>query len=162
MVQRYFTHWCNLCSRSRNFHPRIPTPIMKLDPALIELLSLDPANTTISSHGGGGMSSASTYKLTTKLLDGSEKKYFIKTGRGADAAVMFAGPMPPILTHARGEPGPHLTDFPRRACFPQRHPRRRPLPLPLLPRSRRLRLHPLDLLPRHRRPRHFPLPQPLP
>lgn len=64
---------------------------MKLDPAVIKLLSLDPSNTTVSSHGGGGMSSASTAKITTKLADGSEKKFFMKTASGKDAEIMFQG-----------------------------------------------------------------------
>ncbi|KAK4993006.1 hypothetical protein LTR50_000712 [Elasticomyces elasticus] len=64
---------------------------MKLDSAIVELLSLDPANTSVSSHGGGGMSSASTSKITTKLSDGTTKLYFLKTGSGKDAEIMFEG-----------------------------------------------------------------------
>lgn len=64
---------------------------MKLDSAIVELLGLNAASTSVSSHGGGGMSSASTSKITTKLEDGSEKQYFMKTGSGKDADIMFEG-----------------------------------------------------------------------
>ncbi|OCK81815.1 Ketosamine-3-kinase [Lepidopterella palustris CBS 459.81] len=64
---------------------------MKLDPAVVKLLSLDPSNTTVSSTGGGGCSSASTSKITSKLSDGTEKCFFMKTGSGSDAEVMFEG-----------------------------------------------------------------------
>ncbi|KAI0393255.1 fructosamine kinase [Xylariaceae sp. FL0594] len=60
-----------------------------VDPAIIEALGLDPAATTkLTSHGGSGFSS--TFKLTA-TVDGREKHYFVKTGRGEDAAVMFKG-----------------------------------------------------------------------
>jgi fructosamine-3-kinase len=64
---------------------------MKLDPAVVELLKLDPEKTTVSSAGGGGCSSASTSKITSKLSDGAEKYFFMKTGSGSDAEVMFRG-----------------------------------------------------------------------
>lgn len=64
---------------------------MKLDPAVIKLLNLDPDNTSVSSAGGGGCSSASTSKITSKLNDGTEKLFFMKTGRGKDAEIMFEG-----------------------------------------------------------------------
>ena len=64
---------------------------MKVDPALISLLKLDPAQTSVSSHGGAGMSSASTSKIVTKLEDGSTMQYFMKTGRGKEAEIMFEG-----------------------------------------------------------------------
>ncbi|KAF2438863.1 Ketosamine-3-kinase [Karstenula rhodostoma CBS 690.94] len=64
---------------------------MKLDPAVVELLRLDPEHTTVSSAGGGGCSSASTSKITSKFRDGTEKSFFMKTGKGEDAEVMFAG-----------------------------------------------------------------------
>ncbi|PSN70508.1 Ketosamine-3-kinase [Corynespora cassiicola Philippines] len=64
---------------------------MKLDPEVIKLLKLDPENTTVSSAGGGGCSSASTSKITSKLEDGTEKLFFMKTGRGKDAETMFEG-----------------------------------------------------------------------
>ncbi|KAF2271162.1 Ketosamine-3-kinase [Lojkania enalia] len=64
---------------------------MKLDPAVVKLLDLDPQNTSVSSAGGGGMSSASTSKIATKLGDGTEKMFFMKTGRGREAEIMFKG-----------------------------------------------------------------------
>jgi protein-ribulosamine 3-kinase len=64
---------------------------MKLDPAVIQLLNLDAESTTVSSAGGGGCSSASTSKITSKLSDGTEKLFFMKTGRGEEAEVMFKG-----------------------------------------------------------------------
>ena len=64
---------------------------MKVDTAIVSLLGLDPERTTISSAGGGGMSSASTSKITTKLQDGSSMQYFLKTAEGKDAETMFEG-----------------------------------------------------------------------
>jgi len=64
---------------------------MKLDPTVIELLGLDPESTTVSSAGGGGCSSASTSKITSKLGDGNDKWYFMKTGQGCDAEIMLKG-----------------------------------------------------------------------
>ena len=65
--------------------------MVKIDSAVAKLLQLDPANTSVSSHGGGGMSSASTAKISTKLSNGSTKLYFMKTGVGKDAEIMFRG-----------------------------------------------------------------------
>ncbi|KAK5736403.1 hypothetical protein LTR17_007399 [Elasticomyces elasticus] len=67
------------------------TAVMKLDSAIVSLLGLDPDKTSVSSSGGVGMSSASTSKITTKLPDGSEKQYFMKTGKGHEAEIMFTG-----------------------------------------------------------------------
>jgi protein-ribulosamine 3-kinase len=64
---------------------------MKLDPAVIKLLGLESAITTVSSAGGGGCSSASTSKIVSKLEDGTEKTFFMKTGTGEEARVMFEG-----------------------------------------------------------------------
>jgi protein-ribulosamine 3-kinase len=64
---------------------------MKLDPAILKLLNLDTASTTVSSAGGGGCSSALTSKIVSKLQDGTEKAFFMKTGSGQDAKVMFEG-----------------------------------------------------------------------
>ncbi|KAK7417768.1 hypothetical protein QQZ08_011513 [Neonectria magnoliae] len=60
----------------------------KVDPALLEALSLDPANSEINSHGGSGFSS--TYKLSS-VVDGKPVNYFVKTGTGKDAEIMFRG-----------------------------------------------------------------------
>jgi protein-ribulosamine 3-kinase len=64
---------------------------MKLDPAVVNLLGLDASTTTVSSAGGGGCSAASTSKIVSKLEDGTEKAFFMKTGSGEDAKVMFEG-----------------------------------------------------------------------
>ena len=64
---------------------------MKLDPAVIKLLNLDADHTTVTSAGGGGCSSASTSKITSKISDGTEKLFFMKTGHGEDAEIMFKG-----------------------------------------------------------------------
>jgi protein-ribulosamine 3-kinase len=64
---------------------------MKLDPAVVKLLGLDVASTTVTSAGGGGCSSASTSKIVSKLQDGTERMFFMKTGSGEDARIMFEG-----------------------------------------------------------------------
>ncbi|KAJ0125185.1 phosphotransferase enzyme family protein [Diaporthe amygdali] len=59
-----------------------------VDSAILAALGLDPDNTKQASHGGSGFSS--TFKLSgTK--DGKDVNYFVKTGTGKDAKVMFAG-----------------------------------------------------------------------
>ncbi|EUC41443.1 hypothetical protein COCMIDRAFT_8839 [Bipolaris oryzae ATCC 44560] len=63
--------------------------MMKVDPAFIKLLGLDSDKTTISSVGGSSF--ASTSQIVSRLDDGSEKAYFMKTGSGKAAEVMFAG-----------------------------------------------------------------------
>ncbi|KAG9951941.1 Ketosamine-3-kinase, partial [Aureobasidium melanogenum] len=63
---------------------------MSLDSAVAQLLSLDPEKTTLSGAGAGS-SFASTSKITTKLDDGTEKQFFMKTGSGKEASVMFEG-----------------------------------------------------------------------
>jgi hypothetical protein len=64
---------------------------MKLDSAVLKLLHLDADTTSVSSAGGGGCSSASTSKIVSKLNDGPEKTFFMKTGSGSAAEVMFEG-----------------------------------------------------------------------
>jgi protein-ribulosamine 3-kinase len=66
---------------------------MKVDPAIIKLLGLDPDKTSVSSAGGGS-SFASTSKIVSQLDDGSEKAFFMKTGSGKAAEIMFAGALP--------------------------------------------------------------------
>ncbi len=60
-----------------------------LDPAITVALSLDPAATSVVSHGGSNF--ASTFKITSVGSDGEEKSYFVKTGMGVDSKIMFAG-----------------------------------------------------------------------
>ncbi|KAI5249470.1 fructosamine kinase [Aureobasidium subglaciale] len=62
---------------------------MEIDSAVTQLLSLNPRETTVS--GSGGSSFSSTSKITTKLDDGTTKQYFMKTGSGKEASVMFEG-----------------------------------------------------------------------
>lgn len=83
-----FTSACYFLRYSRKLHQRTLFA-MKLDPAIISALNLDASATKITSHGGSGFSS--TYQLLTKSSDGTPQKYFVKTGRGEDAAIMFAG-----------------------------------------------------------------------
>ena len=83
--------------RSRGIYGRLHTGIRAMssskmvDSAIISLLSIDPAKTTVSSHGGVGMSSASTSKISTTLADGTSKDFFLKTGSGDMAQMMFRG-----------------------------------------------------------------------
>lgn len=62
---------------------------MKIDSAVIRALQLNPDKTTIASHGGSGFST--TAKISTTLPDGTKKYFFMKTGEGRDAEVMFRG-----------------------------------------------------------------------
>lgn len=64
---------------------------MKLDDAVAKAIGVDPSATSVSSAGAGGMSSASTSKIVAKLPDGKEKQFFMKTGKGEEAAIMFEG-----------------------------------------------------------------------
>jgi predicted naringenin-chalcone synthase len=59
-----------------------------VDPAIVQALGLDPDQTKVNSHGGSGFSS--TFKLSS-TVDGKPVDYFIKTGTGAAAEVMFRG-----------------------------------------------------------------------
>ncbi|KAH0431283.1 fructosamine kinase [Colletotrichum camelliae] len=97
-----------------------------VDPAVIEALQLDPEQTKIASHGGSGF--ASSFKLTS-VVDGQPTKFFVKTGSGKEAEVMFAGEHESLnaihhavpnfcpKSHANGKyqssPGTHfmVTDF---------------------------------------------------
>jgi protein-ribulosamine 3-kinase len=64
---------------------------MKVDEAVIQILSLDPERTSAQSAGGGGCSSASTTKIVSKLEDGTEKQFFMKSGTGKESEIMFEG-----------------------------------------------------------------------
>lgn len=64
---------------------------MKLDKSVIKLLRLDPEVTSVTSAGGGGCSSASTSKITSKDDSGKARLYFMKSGTGKDAKIMFEG-----------------------------------------------------------------------
>ncbi|KAF5024033.1 hypothetical protein F66182_3880 [Fusarium sp. NRRL 66182] len=81
----------NLVTNSPNSCPKLsilPMPHTKVDPAILEALGLDPANSAMNSHGGSGF--ASTFKITSEK-DGKPVNYFFKTGTGKGAEVMFRG-----------------------------------------------------------------------
>ncbi|KAK7746840.1 hypothetical protein SLS53_002028 [Cytospora paraplurivora] len=59
-----------------------------VDSAILEALGLDPQNAKQASHGGSSFTS--TFKLTG-VKDGKEVNYFVKTGTGKEAGVMFEG-----------------------------------------------------------------------
>ncbi|KAI0972841.1 fructosamine kinase [Xylaria arbuscula] len=59
-----------------------------VDPAIIEALGLDSTTAKFTSHGGSGF--ASTFKLSS-TVNGKEINYFVKTGTGEDAVLMFQG-----------------------------------------------------------------------
>ena len=67
----------------------MPTSV---DPAILHALGLDARQTKIASHGGSGFSS--TFKLSS-VVDGQPVNYFVKTGAGKDAELMFRGPYRP-------------------------------------------------------------------
>ena len=62
--------------------------IPNVDPAILEALGLEATSSKLVSHGGSGFSS--TYKLIA-TKDGQELSFFVKTGQGPDAEVMFRG-----------------------------------------------------------------------
>ncbi|KAL8712868.1 MAG: hypothetical protein Q9220_003076 [cf. Caloplaca sp. 1 TL-2023] len=62
---------------------------MKLDPSIIRALSLDPTVTTVATHGSSGFNA--TAKVSTRLKDGRQKHFFMKTAPGKDAETMFCG-----------------------------------------------------------------------
>lgn len=61
---------------------------MAVDSAILAAVGLDAQHARQATHGGSGFSS--TFKLTG-LRDGREVSYFVKTGTGRDAEVMFRG-----------------------------------------------------------------------
>jgi hypothetical protein len=60
----------------------------KLDPAILNALSLDASNTTLGAYGGSSF--AFTGKLTS-VVDGKEKLFFIKIGQVEKSERMFSG-----------------------------------------------------------------------
>lgn len=65
-----------------------------VDPAILEALGLEATSSKLVPHGGSGFSS--TYKLMA-TKDGKELTYFVKTGTGPDADVMFRGKPPTLV-----------------------------------------------------------------
>ncbi|KAL8769839.1 MAG: hypothetical protein Q9209_004277 [Squamulea sp. 1 TL-2023] len=62
---------------------------MKLDPSILRALSLDPAATSVSTHGSSGFNS--TAKITTTLPNNTRKQFFMKSAPGKAAETMFRG-----------------------------------------------------------------------
>lgn len=62
-----------------------------LDPAVAELLQLDPTSKTTVSASGHGTSSATTAKIAVELPDGSVARYFMKTLAGKDGPLLVEG-----------------------------------------------------------------------
>ena len=67
----------------------------KIDPAILKALVLEASNTTLAAHGGSGF--AFTGKLTS-VVDGKEKLFFVKTGKGDESEVMFTGTISSFLS----------------------------------------------------------------
>nr|POE49745.1 ketosamine-3-kinase [Quercus suber] len=65
--------------------------MLQLDSAVAALLGLDPSSTSVTNHGGGGMSSAATSKIVSQLPSGETKQFFMKEGPGIPAEIMFKG-----------------------------------------------------------------------
>jgi hypothetical protein len=65
-----------------------------IDAAILEALGLEATSSKLVSHGGSGFSS--TYKLMA-TKDGQQLTFFIKTGTGPDAEVMFRGNLHLVL-----------------------------------------------------------------
>ena len=141
---------------------------MGVDPALAEALGLDPSTAKMASHGGSGFASSS--KLTG-LKDGKEARFFVKTGSGADAEVMFRGKYPHsdsshLHSFSNSQWPSVCRSFPchdcvaraktqsRRTCLFKRNPQYCSFPLPEISRPRPPLREPA--LPRNRLPRSLP------
>jgi len=59
-----------------------------VDPVILEALGLEATSSKMMSHGGSSF--ASSFKLVS-TKDGQELVYFVKTGSGSSADVMFQG-----------------------------------------------------------------------
>ena len=62
---------------------------MAVDSAVLSLLGLHPDQVTSVGHGGSSFSKTS--KITATLEDGTTRSFFMKSGKGSDARVMFEG-----------------------------------------------------------------------
>lgn len=63
---------------------------MKFDSAVLKALAVDASDVSVSSAGSGD-SSATASKISAKLSDGSTQNFFMKTGNGKAAEIMFRG-----------------------------------------------------------------------
>ncbi|KLU80912.1 hypothetical protein MAPG_00009 [Magnaporthiopsis poae ATCC 64411] len=86
-----------------------------VDPAIVEALKLDPDTAKMTTHGGSGF--ASTFKLVGTVTGGDGKQeqrtFFVKTGSGADAQVMFRGEHASLNAIHDAVPGFCHVRFPR-------------------------------------------------
>lgn len=128
-----------------------------VDVEILKALGLQDEEAQISSHGGSGFSS--TFKLTA-TKNGQLINYFVKTGAGENAELMFKGTYLPYLPcrssieaalHVPLTTSHAIHSCRRRTYFLERHPRRRPPVLPQIPRPRPDGLG-QQVLPRHRLP----------
>lgn len=87
---------------------------MSVDSAILEALGLDAQDTKQTSHGGAGFSS--TFKLTS-VKDGKNVNYFIKTGTGKDAEIMFRGRSYPFIDYFPLTSVANTAMVIRRACL---------------------------------------------
>lgn len=105
----------------------------ELDPAILKALSLETSNTTLAAHGRSGF--AFTGKVTS-LVDGNEKLFFVKTGKGRESEVMFAGIcnflqlFPDFLSNVSLLARDLLLTTTRGAYVLERNPRCGPQPVP--------------------------------
>ncbi|KAH6851320.1 Fructosamine/Ketosamine-3-kinase [Chaetomium sp. MPI-CAGE-AT-0009] len=76
-----------------------------IDAAILEALGLEATSSKLVSHGGSGFSS--TYKLMA-TKDGQELTFFIKTGTGPNAEVMFRGEHASLNALHAADPTLHL------------------------------------------------------
>lgn len=64
---------------------------MELDPNVATTIGFDRKNTKLYSLCEGGCSFAATFRIVARCADGGKKTYFMKTGHGSKAKVMFEG-----------------------------------------------------------------------
>ncbi|KAH6620621.1 Fructosamine/Ketosamine-3-kinase [Chaetomium sp. MPI-SDFR-AT-0129] len=76
-----------------------------VDPAILDALGLEATSSKLVSHGGSGF--ASSYKLTA-TKDGHELAFFVKTGTGPQAEVMFRGEYASLNSIHAADPSLHL------------------------------------------------------
>ncbi|EAQ87015.1 hypothetical protein CHGG_08268 [Chaetomium globosum CBS 148.51] len=76
-----------------------------IEAAILEALGLEATSSKLVSHGGSGFSS--TYKLMA-TKDGQQLTFFIKTGTGPDAEVMFRGEHASLNALHAADPSLHL------------------------------------------------------
>ncbi|SPQ20617.1 5abdc0d3-5e2a-4e37-8ab9-dfa23d91c169 [Thermothielavioides terrestris] len=76
-----------------------------VDPAILEALGLEATSSKLVSHGGSSFSS--TLKLVA-TKNGEELTYFVKTGTGPDAEIMFRGEHASLNALHSADPSLHL------------------------------------------------------